>query len=105
MPLIAYYLGGKANGSNAQPLYKPEYKNLAPHVGFAWNPGFDKKSVLNGGAGIVYDRTIINSFSTFRTGILTFSSRPSRLVKELPETRMIRSKAIRGLPRAMAYCL
>jgi carboxypeptidase family protein len=68
VPLIAYYLGGKANGSNAQPLYKPEYKNMAPHVGFAWNPGFDKKSVLNGGVGIVYDRTIINSIQHLQDG-------------------------------------
>jgi hypothetical protein len=61
VPLIAYYLGGKGNGSGAPPLYKPEYKNFAPHVGFSWNPGFDKKSVLNGGVGIAYDRTIINA--------------------------------------------
>ena len=61
VPLISYYLGGKANGSAGLPLYSPEYKNIAPHVGFAWNPGFDKKSVFNAGAGIVYDRTVINA--------------------------------------------
>jgi hypothetical protein len=61
VPLISYVLGGKANGSTAPPLYKPEYKNFAPHVGFAWSPGFDKKMVINGGAGIVFDRTIINA--------------------------------------------
>jgi hypothetical protein len=61
VPLIAYYYGGKANGGNAPPLYKPEFKNFAPHVGFAWNPGFDKKLVINASAGIVYDRTIINA--------------------------------------------
>jgi len=59
VPLIAYYLGGKANGSGAQPLYKPEYRNLAPHVAFNWNPGFDKKSTINGGATIAFDRTVI----------------------------------------------
>lgn len=57
VPLITYYLGGKAN--NASPLYNPEFKNLAPHVGFSWNPSFDRKSVFNGGASIVYDRSII----------------------------------------------
>jgi Carboxypeptidase regulatory-like domain len=61
VPLIAYYLGGKGNGSGAQPVYKPEYRNFSPHFGFAWNPGFDKKSVINGSAGIVYDRSIIES--------------------------------------------
>jgi hypothetical protein len=61
VPLIAYYLGGKGNGKNALGLYKPEYRDFAPHVGFAWNPGFDKKFVFNGSGGIVYDRTVINS--------------------------------------------
>jgi hypothetical protein len=62
VPLISYVLGGKANGSSAPPLYKPEYKNFAPHVGFAWNPSIDKKRlVFNASAGIVYDRTIINA--------------------------------------------
>jgi hypothetical protein len=61
VPLIAYYLGGKGNGNGAPPLYTPEYRNLAPHFGFTWNPGFDKKMVLNGSAGIVYDRTVINA--------------------------------------------
>ena len=61
VPLIAYYYGGKANGSSAPGLYKPEYRNFAPHVGFAWNPGFDKKVVIGASAGIVYDRTIVNA--------------------------------------------
>ena len=61
VPLIAYYLGGKGNGSGAPPMFKPEYRNLAPHVGFAWNPGFDKKMVISAGGGISYDRTIITA--------------------------------------------
>jgi hypothetical protein len=59
VPLLSYVLGGKGNGSSAPPLYQPEYRDLAPHFGFAWNPGFDKKLVINGGASIVYDRTVI----------------------------------------------
>ena len=59
VPLISYVLGGKGNGSGAPPLYAPQYRNFAPHLGFAWNPGFDKKMVINGGAGIVYDRSVI----------------------------------------------
>jgi hypothetical protein len=61
VPLISYYLGGKGNGSNAPPLYQPEYRNFSPHLGFSWNPGFDKKSVFNGSGGIVYDRTVVNA--------------------------------------------
>ena len=62
VPLINYYLGGKGNGGNAPGLYQPEWKNVAPHVGFAWNPEwFDRKVVFNGGAALVYDRTVINA--------------------------------------------
>jgi hypothetical protein len=66
VPLIAYYLGGKGNGPNAPGMYGPEWKNLAPHLGFAWNPGFDKKLVINAGAGIVYDRTVINAVQSLQ---------------------------------------
>lgn len=61
VPLITYYLGGKANGATAPGLYTPEYKNFAPHLGFAWNPGFDKKMVINASGSIVYDRTVISA--------------------------------------------
>lgn len=66
VPLIAYYLGGKANGSGAPPLYKPEYRNLAPRVGFAWNPSFDHKLVINGGASIAFDRTVIMAIQSIQ---------------------------------------
>lgn len=66
VPLIAYYLGGKANGGGAPGLYAPEYRNLAPHVGFAWNPGFDKKLVINGSAGVVYDRTVVSAVQSLQ---------------------------------------
>lgn len=61
VPLISYLLGGKGNGSGAPAMFSPEYKLMAPHVGFAWNPGFDKKLVINGGGGISYDRTVITA--------------------------------------------
>jgi hypothetical protein len=66
VPLIPYLLGGKGNGASAPPLYYPEYKNFAPHFGFAWNPGFDKKMVINASGGIVYDRTIINAIQNIQ---------------------------------------
>ncbi len=59
VPLLSYVLGGKAN--HGPDLYKPSYKDFAPRFAFAWNPSFDSKTVFNGGAGIVYDRTIINA--------------------------------------------
>jgi len=61
VPLITYLLGGKGNGGSAPGLYAPQYKNFSPHVGFSWNPDFDKKSVFNGSAGVVYDRSVVNA--------------------------------------------
>ena len=66
VPLISYLLGGKGNGSSAPPLYSPQYRNLAPHLGFAWNPGFDKKLVIDGSAGIVYDRTVMYAIQSIQ---------------------------------------
>jgi hypothetical protein len=59
VPLIQYVLGGKAN--NGPGLYAPEWHDFAPRFAFAYSPSWDRKSVLNGGVGIVYDRTIINA--------------------------------------------
>jgi hypothetical protein len=59
VPFIQYSLGGKAN--NASGYYKPNNLDLAPRVAFAYNPGFSKKTVISGGAGIVYDRTVVNA--------------------------------------------
>ncbi len=61
VPFIVYNLGGKAN--NAAPLYQPNYKDFAPRVAVAYTPGFAKGLVFNAGAGIVYDRTVINALN------------------------------------------
>jgi len=54
-------LGGKANhGPN---IYSPDYKDIAPRVAFAYTLGSSGKTVVNGGAGIVYDRTVINAIN------------------------------------------
>jgi hypothetical protein len=59
VPLLSYVLAGQAN--NGPPIYSPEHKDFSPHVGFAWNPASNGKTVLNGSAGIIYDRNLINS--------------------------------------------
>jgi hypothetical protein len=59
VPLITYVLGGKAN--NGPGLYQPSYKDVAPRFAFAYSPNKDRQTVFNGGAGIVYDRTVINA--------------------------------------------
>ena len=59
VPYIQYLLGGKAN--NSPGYYKPNDMNFAPRVAFAWNPTFTHKTVISGGGGIIYDRTVVNA--------------------------------------------
>jgi hypothetical protein len=59
LPLYSYVLGGKAN--HGPDLYGMSYKDFAPRVAFAFSPYNSHKTVINGSAGIVYDRTVINS--------------------------------------------
>jgi hypothetical protein len=59
VPLITYTLGGPKN--HGPSFYKSNPYNFAPRFAFAYNPGFDRNTVFNGGIGIVYDRTIINA--------------------------------------------
>ena len=70
LPFFQYRYGGKAN--NAPGFYQPQNKNFAPRVAFAYSPSFDKKTVISGGAGIVYDHTIVNAleFVQFQAGYL-----------------------------------
>lgn len=60
VPYISYNLGGKAN--NGPAFFSPSNLNLAPRVAFAWTPYKNSsKLVVNGGAGVVYDQTIVNA--------------------------------------------
>jgi len=59
VPFVSYVLGGKAN--NAPGYFQPLYKNFAPRFAFAYSPSNDKKSVFSGGAGIIYDHTVVNA--------------------------------------------
>jgi hypothetical protein len=59
VPFISYNIGGKAN--NGPNLYSPSYKEFAPRFSFAYNPRSSRGTVFNGGAGIIYDRTVVNA--------------------------------------------
>lgn len=59
VPLFTYVLGGPKN--HGPGYYHSILNNFAPHIGFAYNPGFDSHTVFNGSIGITYDRTIINA--------------------------------------------
>ena len=61
VPFVSYVLGGKEN--NAPGYFAPVRKNFAPRFAFAFNPGSDRKSVFSGGAGIIYDHTVVNSIA------------------------------------------
>ncbi len=57
VPLIAYSLGGKAN--NAPGYYSPQHLNFGPRFAAAYQ--FDRKTVFNVGAAVLYDQTVINA--------------------------------------------
>lgn len=59
VPIISYTLGGKAN--NAPGYFSNDLRNYAPRFAFAYNPSFNRKSVFSGGAGIIYDHTVVNA--------------------------------------------
>jgi Carboxypeptidase regulatory-like domain len=59
VPCVNYVLGGK--GNNAPGYFQPVYKDVAPRIAFAYSPSYDRKSVFSGGAGIIYDHTVVNA--------------------------------------------
>ncbi len=72
-PLLTYDLAGPANGKAG--YYNWDYKNLGPHVAFAYTPrpsggllenllGGDK-TVIRGGFGVVFDRIGAGLLNTF----------------------------------------
>ena len=65
LPYFAAVLGGKAN--NAPPSYAQTYTDFAPRFAFAYNPSFSPKTVFNGSAAIVYDRTVVTAVNNLQS--------------------------------------
>jgi hypothetical protein len=57
LPFISYNLAGKAN--HAPGYFKPQYTNFAPRLAVAYS--VNPKTVINAGAGIIFDQTIVNA--------------------------------------------
>jgi hypothetical protein len=66
VPYISYFLGGKANHGAA--YFTPSNKNFGPRVSFAWTPYANRKLVINGGGGVVYDQSIVNAILQEQAG-------------------------------------
>jgi hypothetical protein len=56
-----------------QEIWKKDFNNFAPRVGFAWDVFSDQKLIFRGGAGIFYDRIWNNLFENIRFNPPTFS--------------------------------
>ena len=73
-PNTAYVMGGKAN--HGPGFYSPQHADFAPRFSFAYNPSGgegwlgrllgDRKTVIRGGAGLVYDHPGINALNFFQ---------------------------------------
>lgn len=59
VPFITYLLGGPKNHGPA--LYNTDPKDFGPRVALVWNPKWQPESVFSLGAGIIYDRTVVNA--------------------------------------------
>ena len=50
LPFVTYVLGGPKN--HGPSFYQANPLDFAPHLGFAYNPGFDQTTVFNGSIGL-----------------------------------------------------
>ncbi|MDQ1472444.1 MAG: hypothetical protein QOJ99_3924, partial [Bryobacterales bacterium] len=55
-------------GKDFGPLYRKDWNNFAPRLGFAWTPTKDSKTVLRGSFGTFFDVPALNFF-TANTGV------------------------------------
>ncbi len=61
VPFITYSLGGSPN--NKPGYFQPNLHDLAPRFSFAYNPSYAPRTVINGSADLLYDRTIVNAIN------------------------------------------
>ena len=59
VPFIQYIYGGKVN--NAPGYFQPSNRLFAPRIGFSFSPPADKKSVIRGSVGVIFDHSEINT--------------------------------------------
>jgi hypothetical protein len=60
-----------AHGTDPTPIHK---KNLAPHIGFAWDPFADHKTSIRAGFGLYYAQEISNLVTNERATLAPFNS-------------------------------
>jgi len=58
-------LGMVQVGRQVGSLYNPDHKNLGPRMGFAWDVSGQGKTVVRGGAGLIYETVNWQSFIAF----------------------------------------
>jgi Carboxypeptidase regulatory-like domain len=58
-------LGMVQVGKQISSVYNPDHKNFGPRMGFAWDVGGNYKTVLRGGAGLIYETVNWQSFIAF----------------------------------------
>jgi hypothetical protein len=102
LPLYKIVLAGKAN--NGPNLYSPSYKDFAPRLAFAYNPGWASKTVFNGSAAIVYDRSVINAINFLQDQIsyLFSNSQNNNISSPATDTMVYQDATLLNNPRLQA---